>query len=567
MTGFVLPSRIFVSYATQHSELADRLVKALRQAGHEVWRDRDSIRVAEDWREEIQEGIRAANVIVVIMTAKAAESRMVRKEINFADELGKKIITLMAEDVPPAALPFTVFDSQHIRCVDNFADGIQQAIALLPRPTSAGGCHIDDEGGLLDRNDRAIVSHFRKASYIAVIELITVGKSGSKVCLVDAAFQPGDDMPSTPTPHWLKIHHSQHHPGTDINQPVQRHEMAYQTSMQKYMPRLVDSVNSTLENASAMRIALLYSFIDPSKDTISLGELLENGYLGQARNLIDRTCAALLEWNQTIHTERSSPHDLLVRCLHHSSGSDKNRRLEDDRASVHARLSSDEVGFGLSAESTQILFNERDLLPNPLAYLQHVQIWETARKRNITWPRGHIHGDLNVRNILTFQDVDEITLSLIDFDTYDPETLIFLDLAYLEFGIILQLCKPDTQAKQTELERLSTYLAEHLLLTEDVPNLGVISVGIYQLLKPIRQRVDKLCRQHKDYVLAYWLARTACGLEMSRKTRVNKSERFFALLFAAHSLNTHLKGLKVEHKRSYDTYHVNWPETDNVRSI
>jgi hypothetical protein len=109
---------------------------------------------------------------------------------------------------------------------------------------------------------------------------------------------------------------------------------------------------------------------------------------------------------------------------------------------------------------------------------------------------------------------------------------------------------------------LSEYLAGRLELNDEIPDLNVIYVGINTILRPLRQTVSKICDVHPEYDIAFWIARVAAGLEMSRKTRATYEERVFALLVAADSLNQLIKDLELKPPMG-DSITIHW--TDNKK--
>jgi hypothetical protein len=328
--------------------------------------------------------------------------------------------------------------------VGDFNEGIKRLLNTLT-PLAQGECEVKDRSGsrqLLTPADRAIITRFSIARQVRIKNEITKGNSGSKVFFVDAAFRNSNRPPA---PHFLKIHHAQ------SDQPRTRHELAFSTSISQHMPRLADA---TLWDSETKRLSLLYSLI-PTRRFKSLDELLKNN-LKQASHLIKLTCAALYEWYEShsamdLEEDSSLPAPaLLTRALHDSLDPKiGKRRLRDRNTSIRARLKQE---FKLVPKIQLVDFERRRGLPNPLAYLMNAQIWQSDKDLDITYPSGHIHGDLNVRNILAmFNKYNEMSLSLIDFDTYDRDNLIFIDFAYLEIAIILSLCDPTRRENQPEL--------------------------------------------------------------------------------------------------------------------
>jgi hypothetical protein len=523
---------LFISYSRKNVDLADQLVAALDKTDHEYWIDR-VIGVGEVWSVEVETAIKQARAVVVIVTNAAVnKDSFVRKELHYAYSLQKQIYLLFAEDVPAGDIPIQVADLHRIQGFGNFDQCIKDLLLAIS-PLETGTCDVEGDEKLLrelSQDDHAMMTRFSNAKLIYIKEEITKGKSGSKVFFVDAAFRNNNKR----SPHFLKINRAQN------DQPRKRFEMAHRTSMGRFMPKLSDA---TPWDESTKRIGLLYGLSDSTKALTALDDLLERE-LGQASELINKVCEALIDWNDGGQTQKTlyAP-NLLAQALYDSTDPDSRyRRLEDPTSSIQSRIES-----LLEINPTDLLidFETRHGLPNPLAFLVQEELWRGSNRTGglqITYPTGHIHGDLNVRNILaifTTRDRKSLSLSLIDFDTYDPNNLILIDFAFLEIAIIMRLCNPEKPENQHELERFSGYLAREIELSDGIPDLNVISVGANILLRPLRAAVAQICDVYKsDYGPAFWIARVAAGLEMARKTRTTRQERVLAMLIAADSMQS-----------------------------
>jgi hypothetical protein len=321
--------------------------------------------------------------------------------------------------------------------------------------------------------------------------------------------------------------------------------MAYQTKLQRHMPKLCDATPFDEQNK---RLGLLYGLEDVRGRYASLEELLRRS-LGQAAMLIRQTCDALTDWNDRGRRSKYLyAHELLQYALCNSLEAESRNQRLDSRvdSSVFRRSAS---LLNLTAESQLVDFETRHGLPNPIAYLSDNSLWQHDNNDvNITYPSGNVHGDLHVRNIQAMYKTrgpKTPELSVIDFDTYDPENLIFLDFAALEISLIIRLFGLDrsdgTAERNQELERLSEYLATTLDLPADIPNLNVVSVGTCILLRPLREAAAAIADVHFDYERAFWVARAAAGLALVRKRRLTHQERVLAVLIAADSIK-HLVG-------------------------
>ncbi len=90
---------VFISYARKDARLVDALRQKLKEAGFEVWTD-SVLRPGNDWRHEIDEAIRNAFALLVIITPAAKSSEYVTYEWAFALGLGIKVIPVIVKGTP-----------------------------------------------------------------------------------------------------------------------------------------------------------------------------------------------------------------------------------------------------------------------------------------------------------------------------------------------------------------------------------------------------------------------------------------------------------------------------------
>ena len=77
---------LFVSYASQDAEAAERICTALRQAGLEVWFDKGELRGGEAWDASIRKQVKGCRLFLPIISAntQAREEGYFRREWNLA---------------------------------------------------------------------------------------------------------------------------------------------------------------------------------------------------------------------------------------------------------------------------------------------------------------------------------------------------------------------------------------------------------------------------------------------------------------------------------------------------
>lgn len=90
---------LFISYSRQDQAFVRHLWQALTQADQKVWIDWHDIPPAEDWRQEIYQGIEAADNFVFIISPHSLRSEVCNEELEYAIRQGKRIIPLVREEV------------------------------------------------------------------------------------------------------------------------------------------------------------------------------------------------------------------------------------------------------------------------------------------------------------------------------------------------------------------------------------------------------------------------------------------------------------------------------------
>ena len=99
-------NEIFISYARENRDFAAKLEDRLRAAGAGVWRDENEVRFGDDWLAVPRKAIIDASSVVFLISKHSVTSEPCRKELEYAVEYQKRIITvLLGEDSDLEGLP------------------------------------------------------------------------------------------------------------------------------------------------------------------------------------------------------------------------------------------------------------------------------------------------------------------------------------------------------------------------------------------------------------------------------------------------------------------------------
>jgi TIR domain len=86
---------IFVSYAHEDKDFARQLTLRLRESGQIPWQDLDNLRGGEIWHAAIDDALRNAEALIVVMSPYASRSQHVTYEWAFALGAGVRVIPVV----------------------------------------------------------------------------------------------------------------------------------------------------------------------------------------------------------------------------------------------------------------------------------------------------------------------------------------------------------------------------------------------------------------------------------------------------------------------------------------
>ncbi|MDX1378188.1 MAG: toll/interleukin-1 receptor domain-containing protein, partial [Anaerolineales bacterium] len=94
-------AKIFVSYSRKDSKKAQKLIDALKDMGHDVWVDWESILPASDWLEQIFHGIEGADAFIFLVSPHSIKSEVCSVEVGHAVSNNKRIVPVVIRQVKP----------------------------------------------------------------------------------------------------------------------------------------------------------------------------------------------------------------------------------------------------------------------------------------------------------------------------------------------------------------------------------------------------------------------------------------------------------------------------------
>jgi TIR domain len=97
--------KIYISYSRRDAVISGRISDELMRAGFEVFLDRSDIAVGEDWRKRLEELIRQADKVVVLLSPDATSSIQVARDVETAAHYGKGIVPVLVRNVQAEQVP------------------------------------------------------------------------------------------------------------------------------------------------------------------------------------------------------------------------------------------------------------------------------------------------------------------------------------------------------------------------------------------------------------------------------------------------------------------------------
>jgi nucleotide-binding universal stress UspA family protein len=146
----VKPPEVVISYARADLAWVEKLHAALRAAGVETWYDQH-LRVGDPWRSEVEDHIRAARFVLVVVSKASVRSNEVGMEIEYARQLGKPQLPIRIDDVD---MPLALANLQVVDAFDRSLPLAKIFARIRPGeapPLTAPVAWVDDVGRMRGR--------------------------------------------------------------------------------------------------------------------------------------------------------------------------------------------------------------------------------------------------------------------------------------------------------------------------------------------------------------------------------------------------------------------------------
>jgi hypothetical protein len=96
---------IFISYSRKDKDFVRRLDESLKTRGREAWVDWEDICPTEEWMQAIHAAIESTDTFIFVLTPDSVASLVCGREIAHAAANNKRMVPIVARDVPAEAVP------------------------------------------------------------------------------------------------------------------------------------------------------------------------------------------------------------------------------------------------------------------------------------------------------------------------------------------------------------------------------------------------------------------------------------------------------------------------------
>jgi hypothetical protein len=133
--------QIFLSYSRKDSEQMRQVLRLLEGAGLSAWTDEGLEPGTPHWQWAIENAIQSTQCTVVLLSPDAKQSRWVSIEVNYAQELGRRIFPLLVSGSKLESVLFSLFDAQYLDARQDLAEAVSRSPDAHAGPLSQCGRH------------------------------------------------------------------------------------------------------------------------------------------------------------------------------------------------------------------------------------------------------------------------------------------------------------------------------------------------------------------------------------------------------------------------------------------
>ena len=132
--------QVFISYAPPDREIARQISERLEDKGVRAWFDEWEISHGDSLAEKIDAGIESSNLLLVLLSPEAVDSRWVKYEWTtaLARELDYRAINVVPAIVRECVVPEPLADRQFLDLRENLDEGVDRLVSVLESSVAVG---------------------------------------------------------------------------------------------------------------------------------------------------------------------------------------------------------------------------------------------------------------------------------------------------------------------------------------------------------------------------------------------------------------------------------------------
>lgn len=194
----MLRHKVFISYAREDSETAQRLYDDLKKAGVELSFDRESLTPGQDWKLEIRKALKESTFFLALISSKSTDKegftqKELKRALDMLDEKPEGDIFIIPVRVDDCPVSVRLQNYQWIDLFPSYSDGLNKLLKVL-KPNFALNSQGDWErhdGDISEANEsindsnaepqkekslwQRVVSSFRLITVALLLSIIFLG--------------------------------------------------------------------------------------------------------------------------------------------------------------------------------------------------------------------------------------------------------------------------------------------------------------------------------------------------------------------------------------------------------
>ena len=163
-------SQVFLSYSRRDEEIMRLIAKFLRSQGIKVWVDNEKLIPGTPvWEDEVENAVRDAVAIVVILSPDSKGSEWVKREMTLADQHQKRIFPVLVRGDENTSISLRLINRQFVDLRENMESGLKSLSDALSFYISEYNSHLRSTPVVQDGVETQVV-HRKPSSHAGDVE-------------------------------------------------------------------------------------------------------------------------------------------------------------------------------------------------------------------------------------------------------------------------------------------------------------------------------------------------------------------------------------------------------------